>query len=57
MLDFTVSEIITKGDRACAVWTNEGQDSQGKPCSNSGVTFLYLSGGKITFISDYLKDI
>ena len=55
-LHFTVSDIISLDDRACAVWTNEGEDIKGKPYANSGVTLLYLTKGKISFISDYFKD-
>ncbi len=55
-LRFTVSEVITEGDRACAVWTNEGNDSQGDPYRNSGVTLFHFTKGKISLISDYFKD-
>jgi ketosteroid isomerase-like protein len=55
-LQFTVTETIIQGDRACAVWTNEGVDSNGNPYANSGITLLHFSEGKITFISDYFKD-
>ncbi len=55
-LHFTVSEIITQDDCACVVWTNEGEDTQGNPYANAGVTLLHFSGGKISFISDYFKD-
>jgi ketosteroid isomerase-like protein len=55
-LKFTVSEIITDNQRACAVWTNEGEDTDGNPYSNGGITLLYFRGNKLTFISDYFKD-
>jgi ketosteroid isomerase-like protein len=55
-LKFTVSEIITDNQRACAVWTNEGKDTDGNPYSNSGITLLYFRGARLTFISDYFKD-
>jgi ketosteroid isomerase-like protein len=55
-LTFTISEIITDNQRACAVWTNEGEDLDGNHYSNSGITLLYFSGEKLTFISDYFKD-
>ncbi len=55
-LTFTVSEIITDNQKACAVWTNKGEDADGNPYSNSGLTLLYFSGNKLTFISDYFKD-
>ncbi len=55
-LIFTVSEIISDNQRACTVWTNKGKDINGNPYSNSGITLLYFTGNKITFISDYFKD-
>ena len=55
-LIFTVSEIITGSQRACAIWTNKGKDIQGNQYQNSGMTLLHFSDGKITFISDYFKD-
>ena len=55
-LTFTLSDIVVEGDRACAVWTNEGSSAQGDPYRNSGVTVFHFTGGKISFISDYFKD-
>ena len=55
-LEFTVHDIIVEGDRACIVWTNEGERNDGQPYSNSGITLLHMSDGKIDFISDYFKD-
>lgn len=55
-LTFNVSEIIIESQKACAVWTNEGEDTDGNPYANSGITLLYFSGNKLTFISDYFKD-
>ena len=55
-LHFTISEIISQNDRACAVWTNLGEDNKGRPYANSGITLLHFSGNKIKFISDYFKD-
>jgi len=55
-LHFTVSDIISQEDRACAIWTNQGEDIKGNPYANSGVTLIYLTEGKISFISDYFKD-
>ncbi len=55
-LTFSVNEIIVQGNRACAVWVNQGKNSQGVPYSNSGVTLFHLTEGKISFISDYFKD-
>ncbi len=55
-LAFTVSEIITDNQNACAVWTNKGEDINGNPYSNCGITLLYFRENKLTFISDYFKD-
>jgi len=55
-LTFTVSEIITDEQKACVVWTNEGEHIDGSPYKNRGVTLIHFSGNKITFISDYFKD-
>ena len=55
-LEFTVQDIIAEGDRACIVWTNEGVRNDGEHYSNSGITLLHFSDGKIDFISDYFKD-
>lgn len=55
-LQFTVTDIITQGNCACAVWTNRGESSDGTPYSNSGMTLVRFNGEKISFISDYFKD-
>jgi ketosteroid isomerase-like protein len=55
-LQFEVSEIIASGDRACAVWTNRGEASDGTPYHNSGMILLYRTEGRIRFIGDYIKD-
>ena len=55
-LHFSISEIISAGERACVVWTNQGEDIKGNSYSNAGITLLHFSGGKISFISDYFKD-
>ena len=55
-LQFTVTEIIAEGERACAVWNNEGEDIHGKPYTNAGITLLQFREGMISFISDYFKD-
>ncbi|MBN1184399.1 MAG: nuclear transport factor 2 family protein [Bacteroidales bacterium] len=55
-LTFTVSDVIIEGDRACAVWTNEGTSVEGKPYKNSGMTLIHFKDGQITFLSDYFKD-
>jgi ketosteroid isomerase-like protein len=55
-LKFTVEDILLEGDRACAVWSNEGEDSRGTPYRNCGMTLVHVAKGKIVFISDYFKD-
>jgi ketosteroid isomerase-like protein len=55
-LHFNISEIISQEDTACVVWTNEGEDIKGNPYSNAGITLLHFGDGKISFISDYIKD-
>ncbi|MFC2137102.1 nuclear transport factor 2 family protein [Bacteroidota bacterium] len=55
-LEFSVSEIIVEDNKACAVWTNEGENTNGEPYANSGVTILHFEDEKICFISDYFKD-
>ncbi|HAN19433.1 MAG: hypothetical protein A2X13_02045 [Bacteroidetes bacterium GWC2_33_15] len=55
-LTFSVSEIFIDAERACAIWTNQGEYKDGKLYSNSGVTIFHFSGGKISFMSDYFKD-
>jgi ketosteroid isomerase-like protein len=55
-LTFSIDDIIVDGDRACAVWSNEGEDAHGTPYRNRGITLVRLADGQITFISDYFKD-
>ncbi|MCX5897713.1 MAG: nuclear transport factor 2 family protein [Proteobacteria bacterium] len=55
-LMFTVEDMLIEGDRACAVWSNEGEDSHGTPYKNRGVTVVRIAKEKIIFISDYFKD-
>ena len=55
-LKFNVEDIIVEENRACALWTNEGEDNQGNPYHNRGVTFVRVKEGKIISISDYFKD-
>ncbi len=55
-LYFTVSEVIVEADRACVVWTNEGEDIQGTSYTNSGFTLIHFRDDKICFLSDYFKD-
>lgn len=55
-LTFTVEDIFSEGERACAVWSNEGEDSKGSPYKNHGITLVRIQEGHIIFISDYFKD-
>ena len=55
-LKFRVLEVLSDGDRACVVWTNVGHTVSGDPYANSGMTLLYFTEDRISFISDYFKD-
>jgi len=55
-LEFTIHDVIVEKDRACIVWTNVGERNDGEPYDNSGITYMQMSDGKITFISDYFKN-
>ena len=55
-LEFKVNDIIIDDKKACAIWTNEGENINGEPYKNSGVTILHFQDNKISFISDYFKD-
>jgi len=56
VLQFNVSEVFVEGERACAIWTNQGESKDGKPYSNSGVTVFQFDDEKISSMSDYFKD-
>ena len=55
-LTFRIDDIIVEGDRACTVWSNEGEDAHGTAYQNRGITLVRTADGQITFISDYFKD-
>jgi ketosteroid isomerase-like protein len=55
-LTFTVSEVISRDEKACVVWTNKGISSAGEAYQNSGITLFHFREGKIRFLSDYFKD-
>lgn len=55
-LEFNVYDIIVENNKACAVWTNKGENINGEPYFNSGVTIFHFRNNKINFISDYFKD-
>lgn len=55
-LEFTLGRIIVDGDVAAVEWTNEGEDRDGAPYRNAGVTVIELAGGKVVYLSDTFKD-
>jgi ketosteroid isomerase-like protein len=55
-LIFSVTDIIVEGERACAVWSNEGETAHGAPYQNRGMTLVHIVDGQIAYISDYFKD-
>jgi len=55
-LVFTVQEVLSDGERACVVWTNEGQTAEGEPYRTLGLTFMHFSRDRIVSLSDYFKD-
>lgn len=55
-LVFSVSEIIIESERACAIWSNKGRDSNGHAYENRGVTYIRFADDTIVYLSDYFKD-
>ncbi len=55
-LHFNVESTLTEGNRACVLWTNAGEDRNGNPYNNRGITFIEFREGKIVYLSDYFKD-
>jgi ketosteroid isomerase-like protein len=55
-LTFTVSDVIVENKKACVVWTNKGEEKDGKLYKNSGITLFHFTNNKVSFISDYFKD-
>jgi uncharacterized protein (TIGR02246 family) len=55
-LTFKIQRVIQQGDRAAVHWTNQGINRRKEPYQNEGVTILEMQDGKISFISDFLKD-
>lgn len=55
-LTFHVQDVIVGNKKACVVWTNEGEYSNGDKYENSGITLFHFEHDKISFISDYFKD-
>jgi len=55
-LIFTVSDVLVDKNKVCAVWTNQGESSDGVAYENSGITLIRFEDEMIVFISDYFKD-
>jgi ketosteroid isomerase-like protein len=55
-LTFNVGHVISEGKRVCVTWSNDGEDKNGNPYNNRGITLVEISNGKIVSISDYFKD-
>lgn len=55
-LKFTVNEVIVGEQKACVVWTNQGEYKDGTNYKNSGITLFHFIDDKVSFISDYFKD-
>lgn len=55
-LHFTLGRVIADETAAAAEWTNEGENRQGEPYRNAGVTVVEVAGGRIVYLSDTFKD-
>lgn len=55
-LTFNVIDVIIENDKACVMWNNEGEEKDGTPYANTGLTWFKFSGDKISLMSDYFKD-
>ncbi|MFC2152808.1 nuclear transport factor 2 family protein [Bacteroidota bacterium] len=55
-LTFTVNDVIVGNEKACVVWTNRGEYSDGSSYENSGITLFHFSNDQVSYISDYFKD-
>lgn len=55
-LKFTVNEVIVGEQKACVVWTNQGEYNDGTVYINSGITLFHFIDDKVSYISDYFKD-
>lgn len=55
-LCFTVTDVLVDNEKACAIWTNKGEEKNGKLYKNSGMTLFHFDGEKVVYISDYFKD-
>lgn len=55
-LSFEVGRVVADGHRAAAEWTNSGEDRDGAPYGNAGVTFIEMRGGRVVYLSDTFKD-
>ncbi len=57
-LQFDVLDVIVgeNGERAAVHWRNVGEDRQGEPYHNEGVTWLLIRGDRLLVMSDFFKD-
>lgn len=55
-LTFTVTDVIVGEQKACVVWTNQGEYKDGRDYKNSGITLFHFVDDKVSYISDYFKD-
>ena len=53
---FEVLDRALGGERAAVHWRNRGEDRDGHPYANEGVTWLRFDRGRIVFLSDFFKD-
>jgi len=55
-LKFNVSDVIVQENKACVMWNNEGEETDGTSYSNTGLTWFYFTNGRISLMSDFFKD-
>lgn len=56
VLRFEIHDMLIDNNKACAIWTNKGENNEGEDYKNSGVTILKFEKDHIVYISDYFKD-
>jgi steroid delta-isomerase-like uncharacterized protein len=56
-LHFTVQGVLADAERVAVHWTNQGITRTGDAYENEGVTWFEFEDGKISFISDFFKDM
>lgn len=55
-LEFKTGRVIADARSAAVEWTNAGEDRNGEPYANAGVTVIELVGERIAYLSDTFKD-